>query len=41
MDYNFMDVLDKVKDDLIKDGMDPIKAKGLIDKFIWILACRL
>jgi hypothetical protein len=41
MDYPFMEVLDRVKEDLIKDGMPEAKAQSLINKFIWILACRL
>lgn len=41
MDYQFMDVLTKVREDLIKDGMSEQAAQGLINKLIWIFVCRL
>ena len=41
MDHKFMDALDIVKEDLIKEGMPVDEARALIDKIIWILVCRL
>lgn len=41
MDHKFMDALDVVKEDLIKEGMATAQAEALIRKVIWILVCRL